>query len=384
MTSSKFLSYAERLISRPTAPFREQWVAQELDLILSEIPGLEIDTDRFGNRIARLTRGNPAGPLPIFVAHLDHPGFLLAPDGAQSSGVGNLYHATFEGRVMSEFFHGTRVRLYRNSHDPGVVGMVRTAGEESVSTDNRGIILETEENADGAVLAMWDLTPFEVREGMLHARVCDDLAGVAAILAAFEMLSHGTEPIDVAAIFSRAEEAGFCGVLCLLSEEQLHPLLSEEGIFISVENSSERAGVACGDGAIIRLGDRASTFDGPTADLLWRVAKAYNIKAKRMLMDGGTCEATVFARKGLRAGGLCIPLRNYHNMDRNTGRIAPEAINLGDAEALATLIATFTVNHHNPAQLGPDLDYDLFLRKGLAQLKHPSESPLVPAAPTNR
>jgi putative aminopeptidase FrvX len=104
------------------------------------------------------------------------------------------------------------------------------------------------------------------------------------------------------------------------------------------------------------------------ADLLWRVAKQREIRARRMLMDGGTCEATVFARAGLRAGGLCIPLRNYHNMDRKAGRIAMEAICIADAEALVTLIEQFTIHHHNPGSLEQDLDFDLFLRKGLAQL----------------
>jgi putative aminopeptidase FrvX len=248
---------------------------------------------------------------------------------------------------------------------------VRTAAEESASTDNRGIILETSESADGAVLAMWDVPTFQVREDLLHARVCDDLAGVAAILAALDRLAHRDDPVDVAAIFSRAEEAGFCGVLCLLAEEQLHPLLSEDGIYISVENSSERPGVTCGDGAIIRLGDRATTFDGPTADLLWRVGREAGIKTKRMLMDGGTCEATVFARKGLRASGLCIPLRHYHNMDRSTGRIAPEVISISDAEAVTSLIEGFTIHHNNPSRLGPEMDFDLFLRKGLEHLTRP-------------
>jgi endoglucanase len=363
-----FLSFAKRLMSQPTAPFREQWVAAEVDQILASIPGVRTDVDRFGNRIARLTRGNPGGPLPIFVAHLDHPGFLLPAEGAAANGNGRTYHATFEGRVYSDFFPGAPVRFYRAADDAGVAGTVAKATEENKVTDNRSVTLEAEGSADGAVLAMWDLPTFVMEDGFLHGRVCDDLIGAAAMLAAMESLAETATNIDVALVFSRAEEAGFCGVICMLEEEKLHPLLSPSGIFISVENSSERAGVACGDGAIIRLGDRMSTFDGPVADLLWRVAKQREIRARRMLMDGGTCEATVFARAGLRAGGLCIPLRNYHNMDRKAGRIAMEAICIADAEALVTLIEQFTIHHHNPGSLEQDLDFDLFLRKGLAQL----------------
>jgi putative aminopeptidase FrvX len=347
-------------------------VLATLDEILAAIPGLQQQVDRFGNRIVRLTRGPRQDCFPVFVAHLDHPGFLLEPTGQEASS----HPAIFEGRVLSEFFPGSAVRLFRSATDEGVIAHVRTAGEEDLATDNRGIILESAVPVKDAVLAMWDVEPFAVRDGFVHARSCDDLAGCAAILAALQLLAEGTAPVDVAAVFSRAEEAGFCGVLCLL-EEELPSLLSTQAVYISVENSSERPGVSCGDGAMIRLGDRMSTFDGPTADHLWRVAKANRVNARRMLMDGGTCEATVFARKGFRASGICIPLRNYHNMDRKSGKIAPEAISLADAEAVVQLIALYAAEFLSPAAVHePSLDFDLFLRKGNAFL--PQE--LSPAA----
>lgn len=123
------------------------------------------------------------------------------------------------------------------------------------------------------------------------------------------------QPLDTVVIFSRGEEAGFCGVLCLVNEPELPGLIDPEAIFVSVEISSEVPGVALGNGAIIRTGDRSSTFDGMIADLLWSQAHKRGIDARRALMSMGTCEATVFARAGYGAGGVCIPLRNYHNQD---------------------------------------------------------------------
>jgi endoglucanase len=39
-----------------------------------------------------------------------------------------------------------------------------------------------------------------------------------------------------------------------------------------------------------------------------------DFRFQRRLMDGGTCEATAFCAAGYRAGGLALPLGNYHNM----------------------------------------------------------------------
>ncbi|MBI1290688.1 M20/M25/M40 family metallo-hydrolase [bacterium] len=362
-----FLHYAKVLISCPTAPFREHWVAAKLDRLLAEIPGLSVAVDRFGNRIVRLKRGEPAGPLPVFVAHLDHPAFLIG--GAVDGEAGEYLHeAVFEGGVQLSYFAGAPVRLYRDAEDDGVPGVVVSATDVSPETDNRSAILRTESPAEGAVLAMWDVPIFEEKDGMLHARVCDDLVGCAAILAALEELAQDTQPVDVAAIFSLGEEAGFCGTLCLLSEETLHPLLDRDGIFISVENSPERPGAVCGEGAIIRLGDRLTTFDSETAALFHRVARHRDINAKRVLMDGGACEATAFAQSGLRAAGLCVPLRNYHNMDRQAGAIAPEAVSIADAEALTALIRDFALHHGDPELPTGSIDLSRFLEKGLMHL----------------
>jgi len=364
---SSLLTYIQMLNSTPTAPFREQWICRVLDDLLSSIPGLEMAADRFGNRIVRLRRGEPPGPPATFVAHLDHPGFLVAPDAIRNGSY--TYTAFFEGRVASSYFPKSRVRLFRTPDDSGVPAVVEACTEEDPNRNNRQVSLRSDEAADGAVLAMWDIPPFVLRDGHVEARVCDDLVGCAVILEALRRLA--AEPhVDVCAIFSRAEEAGFCGVLCLLAEPSLHPLLDPQGVFISVETSSERPGISVGDGAVIRLGDRMSTFEAAVVDKMWAVAKARMIPARRVLMDGGTCEATAFARAGLRTGGVCIPLRNYHNMDKERGGIAPEIVSTSDASALADLITEFVLHQYDKTEsdIYSSQDFDLFLNKGRTHL----------------
>ena len=54
-------------------------------------------------------------------------------------------------------------------------------------------------------------------------------------------------------------------------------------------------------------------------------------------MPGGTCEATVYDVYGFTAASICVALGNYHNMDRERKKIAPEYIDLGDWENMVKL-----------------------------------------------
>lgn len=403
------LAKLEALQRAPTAPFREEWALAALDGMLADIPGLEREEDRFGNRIVRLRRGRPAGAraavgtmVPTFVAHVDHPGFLFPEQGAADredapsleygefgpragllrDGEAFLYDALFEGRVEDGFFVDAPVRLYRSADDPGVAGRVAGCSALRPHTDDRVAVIATRDPAEGARLAMWDVAPFAYMagDGLIRARACDDLAGVAALVEALARLGDESDAdvkaaggIDLCVVFTRAEEAGFCGALALMNEPELPSLVPDDTIFVSVEISSERPGVEVGGGAVVRVGDRASTFDGAFADALWSVARARGARARRALMDGGTCEATAFARAGRRCGGVCAPVRHYHNMDRTTGRIGPEAVSLGDVEALVDLIAGIA---RGPAAAPPavTLDFEMFLRKGRELLAAPAEA----------
>ncbi|NNE43420.1 MAG: hypothetical protein HKN12_04375 [Gemmatimonadetes bacterium] len=58
-----------------------------------------------------------------------------------------------------------------------------------------------------------------------------------------------------------------------------------------------------------------------------------SFKFQRRLMDGGGCEASAFCAAGYRAGGVALPLINYHNMkglDDGPPGIGPETIRVSD------------------------------------------------------
>ena len=54
-------------------------------------------------------------------------------------------------------------------------------------------------------------------------------------------------------------------------------------------------------------------------------------------MPGGTCEATVYDVYGFIAASVCVPLGNYHNMDKEKQCIGPEYIDLDDWENMVKL-----------------------------------------------
>jgi endoglucanase len=86
-----------------------------------------------------------------------------------------------------------------------------------------------------------------------------------------------------------------------------------------------------------------STFD---PDLTFRVgliaqqlaSRDSSFKYQRKLMPGGVCEASAYQVYGYRATCVCLALGNYHNMDEQRRRIAPEFISLDDYHNLIRLL----------------------------------------------
>ncbi len=108
---------------------------------------------------------------------------------------------------------------------------------------------------------------------------------------------------------------------------------------VSVEASRAIPGVEVGGGPVIRVGDRARTFDAVAENLLVaardRLPKSKPVQ--RFLMSGGTCEATPWSLFGYRCTGVAIPLENYHNMGPRN-RLAPEAVAVKDLATAVDLI----------------------------------------------
>jgi hypothetical protein len=210
-------------------------------------------------------------------------------------------------------------------------------------------------------VGVWDLPEPGVIDGMFHAPACDDLAALAAGLAAMDVLRADAGGHDVRVLLTRAEEIGFIGAIGACREGTV----PREARVITLENSRSFAESPIGGGPIVRVGDRMSVFSpgltgavaqraediagGPAsvrADQKLSEAPAW--KWQRKLMAGGACEASVFCHSGYEATCVCLPLGSYHNMadlDRvqagtNTDppRIEREFIAVADFEGLVDLL----------------------------------------------
>ena len=357
------LRWLRELTSLPTAAGREERVVAWIERWVGRHKQVQLRRDAAGNLV--LQRRGRRSTRPIyFTAHLDHPAMVVT----EVIDPRNV-RAEFRGGVQDAYFKGSRVRLHRadGASRPGVVRELPVVpGAAGAGTERRQMVEVAFGSAGVAMvgdLLTWDLPAASVRGGVRGIRgirgdirgdirgrgdrftapACDDLAGVAAALAAFEILLRdkisGKNPGDIRLLFTRAEEIGFIGALaaCKLGT------LPKGARIIALETSKSFADSPLGAGPIVRVGDRTSSFDPA---LTWRCSRIAEREAltdksfrwQRKLMPGGTCEATAYQCYGHTATCLCLPLGNYHNMNEATGRIAGEVISLRDFTGLAQLL----------------------------------------------
>jgi endoglucanase len=335
-------SLLERLLALPTTTFHERFVSSFLSEELKK-SGLDFHLDRYGNLIA----GSPDGKSPIaFIAHMDHPGFEITDAG------NGWAKARWFGGVDSGLFAGTRVVIYDQS-----TGALRARGVvEKIHPNGQGRVETMELRAKGTTtpgdFGSWDLVPFRFREGRIHTKGADDLVGCAAILSALREVQARRIPAHIVGVFTRAEEHGFLGTLGMIRQRILSPATR----IVSVETSKALPGAALGGGPVIRLGDRTSLFHPDMALFMDHVARELKRREpdfayQRRIMDGGTCEATPYQLNGHPAGGVAVPLHNYHNQGRK--RIAPEAVHLADVAATVRFlveIAAREAEFHQPRE----------------------------------
>ncbi len=327
------------LLSLPTAPFVEDRV---LDFArnLGRQHRWYCTPDRFGNVLVSRRQALPRRPI-IIVAHADHPGFIAR----RMLRTGRLL-ADWHGWVEPEYFVGTRVRFH-----PAGGGVVRGVVREIAAIDTRDnrqrvqqVVVELAGEVAAGSPGSWDLPAFRQRQRRIEALACDDVAGLAAALAAMDLLARAGLRHDAAVLVTRAEEAGLIGA----SAAAFGHVLPPEAVFVSIECSLAQPEAPQQAGPIVRIGDRASVFDADLVDWLCRIAGRIaqedgGFAWQRKLMPGGTCEASVFRAAGYRAAGLCVPLGNYHNRDTKRRTIAAEHIDREDWLGLVRLIAAAMV-----------------------------------------
>jgi len=316
---------------------------------------LTIDLDVWGNLMLRRT-GVRRTPNPlVLAAHLDHPAFVVtAVDGpAEEGGAAGrcTVEAEFRGGVGDAYFEGAKVRLWRagprnTAGVPGRVAALRPADPAVPgSFKTATLAFARPPKASPGDFATWDLGGSVVRGGTLHAPVCDNLAGLAAGLAAFGALlkqdgAGNVRGRDVRLLCTRAEEVGFVGAVGAVKSG----LLPAGARVVVLENSKASDHAPQGAGPVVRVGDATSTFDPELTAAVARAARSVSsvdpdFRWQRKLMTGGTCEASAYAVFGLAATCVCLPLGNYHNMDLAKGRVAREFIALDDLHGMVRLLA---------------------------------------------
>jgi endoglucanase len=308
----------------PTAAYHEGHVRA---CLLERLAGLAYVTtrlDEFGNLHA--TYEHPASGREAFrvVAHMDHPAFVVS----RGRGAAELH---FAGGVDEAYFAGNTV-TFHNEETKKPLGRARITGTDFGEDAKR--VLITGEIPAAATFAVWTLPKARCTKRLFISPACDDLAQVSTMLALLRRLALARAKASVHAIFTRAEEVGFAGALAALKSKM--PLAAMPTL--SLEMSKARGFARIDAGPVVRVGDRLSIFDSRITHWLetaFRDLQAARPSAiyQRLLMGGGTCEASVFQRAGLPTGALCVALNNYHNMGPGTA-VRAESIALRDWQGL--------------------------------------------------
>ncbi|MHC5109663.1 MAG: M20/M25/M40 family metallo-hydrolase [Planctomycetota bacterium] len=315
------------LLSLPTAPFAEHVVIDHILAFCRRRSLSQVKQDRAGNILVRVRQKNRKVRRPVCItAHLDHPGFI-----ADKMTGSNRLRAFWRGGVPKEYFVSSKVRFFVDGKwVKGFIRSVKTresAGVKRVDTAT----IEVKSAVPPSAIGMWDLPDPGIRNGRIYARACDDLAGAAAMLCAIDRIVRTGVACDAYFLFTRAEEVGFVGAIAASKRKTI----PQECVVVAMETSSELVDAKMGNGPILRVGDRASTFTPQATAYCHRIARQLaasdrSFKFQRKLMDGGTCESSAYCTLGYEATGMCLALGNYHNCNRRTRKIGPEYVNLED------------------------------------------------------
>lgn len=353
-----------RTLSQPTAPFRESWtkaalfqecMKQRLPVAFDPVGNLWVGAKNFSEiRSAKM----------IFVAHLDHPGFIVQRfyrskkrcyAEAQWLGGGPMDIRNKEVCLFSDFQVGLKMKGRVLSTTKGT----RSVDRAVIELDSF-IPYEAEDLDHWGACLMYPEAPKGVRIAgdRVITKAADDLIGACALVAAF---TAARPKKGLVFCLTRAEESGFHGTLEILKHGWIKP---ERTRMISIETSSWRPGAELGKGPVLRLGDRVSLFDHYLVE--WMESAAMRLQKKnsrfnfqKRVMDGGSCEASAFKAFGFEVAGLSTPLENYHNIAPKTGEAKAEIVNLSDVEKLTVLLTelfrTFEPNEiesfrNNPLQ----------------------------------
>jgi endoglucanase len=323
--------WLRQLTRLPTAPGREEAVVAWVRAWVARRPDLTATTDSGGNLLVT-QKGRHRHPTVLAVAHMDHPAFVIGEVGPRG------IRFEFRGGVDPVYFDDAMVEVVSRPRGPRALRVVSYDPGDQVGTFQR-------EGEDGDIesgdIAMWRFGRARHRAGMLQAPACDDLAGVAAALAALDLARHDPKTSHYGVLLTRAEEVGLIGAI----HAARHRTVPEGAVIISIETSRELPNAPIGGGPIIRTGDRSTVFDRELTNRISDAAAVAGLRHQRRLMDGGGCEATAFGAYGYRSTGLCVALRNWHNRGNLDG------VEAGTAKAVAMMEEISLADFHGLVDL---------------------------------
>lgn len=284
-----------------------------------------------GGNLLITSKGRKAKRSLLAVAHMDHPAFVIT----QTERRGASFE--FRGGVTAPYFVDARVAVV--SRPDGAEAVVVAYDDETMS----GTLEITRSGSiEPGDIAMWKMRRHRVSKDRFLAPACDDLAGVAAALAALDRCRRDPALAHFGVLLTRAEEVGLLGAI----HAAKHRTVPDDSRILSIETSRELPNARIGNGPVIRTGDRVTVFDRELTNRISRGVVAAGIPHQRRLMDGGGCEATAFGAYGYQASGLCLCLGNWHNrgnfdeVELGVGDPKPmlEEISLADFHGLIDLL----------------------------------------------
>lgn len=354
----------QAILSQPSSPFREMHVMRVIRDALSaeDVPHFR---DPAGNLVigaasvreyaSLLRKTSKDGPLRLFIAHTDHPGF----HGESWKSATELEIRWHGGSPTAEL-EGASVWLADSEdwldskglstlRDVKMIPSGRAVESAVVTLADSGALQRKHPDARKIFGGLAFRAPWWREDQLIYTKAADDLVGAFAIVSLALDLWSGKKrgrrsPPPFLGLLTRAEEVGFIGAIAHLELGWLAKA-RREILCVSLETSRTLPGAEIGKGPVVRLGDRYTTFDAGALRVFTDVAtKKLPEKHQRRIMDGGTCEATAATVYGLPSIGISVPLGNYHNQSfeggpdsRGPNGPAPEFVHLGDVAGLIEL-----------------------------------------------
>ncbi len=313
------------LTALPTAAGREHRVHAWIQGWCATREGVQCTEDEAGNLvIERRDAPSPGEVPPLYItAHTDHPAFVI--ESVEDDGA--ALKLAFRGGVKDPYFNHAPITCY-TAEDRTVRATLTSAGEADPYRPCTATVPEGERERARDLkpgdIARWTLPDAHIDDlhsvgPCLFTHACDDLAALAAALAAFDALLTTPEAAHVRLLFTRGEEVGFVGAIAACTGGTI----PRTARLVLLENSRSFDDSPLGGGPIVRVGDRMSVFSPTLTSSFAAIAKEIEderaetdepYRWQRKLMPGGACEATAYQAYGYEATCLCLPLGNYHNM----------------------------------------------------------------------